>query len=218
MDDTASSALADMVRIKHRWLLVQVLYPTSAKPNSNTHKTTHQSIEPKTSLLAAPAPTLSIHAPTPDSVNTQSLIRLIRAQLLQLFGDYGAGLANNGLAIKYWSNATSTMIVRCERATARIVWAALTFVRSLSVYEGRKSTDLPCVMQVLRVSGTIRKVEEELIRRAKAVVGQAKGLSLALEAGVSGGDVMDMSDDDMVQGDGKDVVMGSGSDDALAAG
>ena len=207
-----------MVRIKHRWLLVQILYPSASKvlPLSQAQP----SREPITSLLAAQAPTISLHAPTPDSVTTQSLIRRIRAQLNQLFGDYGAGLANNGLAIRYWSNATSTMIVRCERATACMVWAALTFVRSLSVYEGRKSTELPCVMQVLRVSGTIRKVEEELIRRAKALVGQAKGFSLAVEGGVSGGHVMDMSDDDdddMVLGQDEDVEM-DGSEDPLEAG
>jgi ribonuclease P/MRP protein subunit POP5 len=44
-----------------------------------------------------------------------------------------------------------------------MVWAALAFTTSLPL----KSADLPCVMQVVRVSGTIRKAEEEAIRRAR---------------------------------------------------
>jgi ribonuclease P/MRP protein subunit POP5 len=44
-----------------------------------------------------------------------------------------------------------------------MVWAALTFTTCLPL----KPADLPCVMQVVRVSGTIRKAEEEAIRRAR---------------------------------------------------
>jgi ribonuclease P/MRP protein subunit POP5 len=44
-----------------------------------------------------------------------------------------------------------------------MVWAALTFITCLPL----KPADLPCVMQVVRVSGTIRKAEEEAIRRAR---------------------------------------------------
>ena len=44
-----------------------------------------------------------------------------------------------------------------------MVWAALSFTTYLPL----KSADLPCVMQVVRVSGTIRKAEEEAIRRAR---------------------------------------------------
>lgn len=38
----------------------------------------------------------------------------------------------------------------------------------------RQSTLQPCVMQVVRVSGTIRKAEEEAIRRAKAAILKAR--------------------------------------------
>ena len=63
--------------------------------------------------------------------------------------------------VKYFSNATSTFIIRVSRDHYRLVWAALSFTTKLP--PGAK----PCVMRVVRVSGTIRKAEEEAIRRAR---------------------------------------------------
>ncbi len=67
------------------------------------------------------------------------------------------------------SNATSTVILRVLREHFRLVWAALTFMDRVPVKNGK-----PCIFRVVRVSGTIRRVEEEAIRRAKALVLAAK--------------------------------------------
>ena len=61
-----------------------------------------------------------------------------------------------------------------------MVWAALTFVTRLP-----RPLDTPVVVKVVRVSGTIRKAEEEVIRRAKVIVKRAKNAE-----GVVTGDVM----------------------------
>lgn len=196
-----------MVRIKHRWLLVQILYPASPPQISKKQQPDKDDFA---SLLSGQNPTLALHSPTPDSVNAQVLTRLLRSQIELLFGDYGAGMASATLAIKYWSAATSTFIVRCERAVFRLVWAALTFVKALplSSHERQKrgkggasanpnvSTDVPCVMQVLRVSGTIKKCEEELIRRSRALCGKVKGIAVALDAGVGPGEHVLVSDEE----------------------
>jgi len=71
--------------------------------------------------------------------------------------------------VNYLSTATSTAIVRVTRSHYRLVWAALSFVNRLP----RPVSD-DCVMRVVRVSGTIRKVEEEAIRRARATVLRAR--------------------------------------------
>lgn len=49
-----------------------------------------------------------------------------------------------------------------------MVWAALTYVTRLP------RVDIPVVCRVLRVSGTIRKAEEEVIRRSQEIVKRAK--------------------------------------------
>ena len=71
--------------------------------------------------------------------------------------------------MKYLSQATSTFILRISRDHYRLVWAALSFMNHVPVKDGR-----PCIFRVVRVSGTIRKVEEEAVRRAKLFVLAAK--------------------------------------------
>lgn len=74
-------------------------------------------------------------------------------------------------AVKYFSPATSTGIVRVGREHYRLVWAALTYIKDI---RGR-----PCVIRVVHVSGTIKKAEIQAIKRAKsdilAVSAQAEG-------------------------------------------
>jgi ribonuclease P/MRP protein subunit POP5 len=50
-----------------------------------------------------------------------------------------------------------------------MVWAALTFTTKLP-----RPADTAVVFRVVRVSGTIRKAEEEVIRRAKGIVRRAR--------------------------------------------
>jgi ribonuclease P/MRP protein subunit POP5 len=53
------------------------------------------------------------------------------------------------------------------------VWAALTFTKRLP-----KPIDQSCVFQVVRVSGTIKKAEEEAIRRARSSIKSATQASV----------------------------------------
>src|SRR5579859_1023489 len=124
-----------MVRLKSRWLLFEILYPS----------------EPSTSLLPFTAPS--------QTVTAKLLNDLLRQQIAYNFGDHGSGLVASSLSIKYFSAATSTGIIRISRDHYRLVWAALTFIREIA---GRE-----CVVTVRRVSGTIKKAEEEILRRDK---------------------------------------------------
>lgn len=64
--------------------------------------------------------------------------------------------------VKYLSHATSTFILRVHKPHYRMVWTALTVMDHVPVRDGK-----PCVFRVVHVSGTIRKIEEEAIRRAR---------------------------------------------------
>lgn len=70
-------------------------------------------------------------------------------------------------AVKYLSNATSTFILQCSRDHYRLVWAALTMMNRVPTKRGSGS---PCIFRVVRVSGTIKKVEQEAVRRARLLV------------------------------------------------
>lgn len=52
-----------------------------------------------------------------------------------------------------------------------MIWAALTSMHSVPVKAGQSKE---CVFKVVRVSGTIRKAEEEAIRQARMLVVAAK--------------------------------------------
>lgn len=149
-----------MVRIKERYLLVNVLYPTdiSAEPSSSN------------------VPDLvALNAPTTDKFDRGAILREIRAQVASLFGDYGSG-AVSSLQLKYLSTATSTFILKVNRAHYRLVWSALTMMDHVPVRDGKL-----CTFRVVHVSGTIRKVEEEAIRRTRLMM-----LAVREQAGAKG--------------------------------
>ena len=68
--------------------------------------------------------------------------------------------------VKYLSNATSTFIIRVSRDHYRLAWTALSFMTKVPGVRDGKS----CVYRVVRVSGTIRKAQEEAIRRARELI------------------------------------------------
>ena len=168
-----------MVRIKHRYLLLHILYPDSSDRQSKSTSSTDKSLPD----------IVQFHSPSPDDLTPQLLALAIKDQVQYLYGDYGLGLVSSGLVgtisipstaispnlqltkppVKYLSPATSTAIIRCSRNHFRLVWAALSFMTQLPHTRSQKHPR-PCVMQVVRVSGTIKKAEEEAIRRAKDAI------------------------------------------------
>lgn len=62
-----------------------------------------------------------------------------------------------------------------------MVWAALSFATKIP-----KPVDKTCVIQVVRVSGTIKKSEEEAIRRARMTIVRAQRAKAATGALPSG--------------------------------
>jgi ribonuclease P/MRP protein subunit POP5 len=83
--------------------------------------------------------------------------------------------------VKYLSPTTSTFILRVSRDHYRIAWAALSLMTSVPVKDGKN-----CVFRVVRVSGTIKKAEEEAIRRAREMI-----LIAMREAGDQGDSTLD---------------------------
>ncbi|KAI9821859.1 MAG: hypothetical protein M1827_002441 [Pycnora praestabilis] len=162
-----------MVRLKNRYLLVNILYPT-------TSTTTTDPFPPSNPTSKSLPGLVKFHQPTSDKVTPQLLVRIIKTEVGNLFGDYGVGVIAGSLSVKYLSPATSTLIIRVSRAHYRLVWAALTFITTLPLplplptAGGREGEKRACVFGVVRVSGTIRKAEEEAIRRARASVMRAR--------------------------------------------
>jgi len=67
-----------MVRIKERYLLVNILYPPEAGKSSQTSLPDF----------------VRVNQPTTDELTAPALTRGIRAQVTEIFGDYGAGVVS----------------------------------------------------------------------------------------------------------------------------
>ena len=174
-----------MVRIKHRYLLLNILFPSL----ENAHIKSAKSDD-----AVSNNDFLRFHAPSPPHLTAQLLLRQIRDSIQLNFGDYGAGIVASSLKCVYFSPATSTAIIRCPRAQFRLVWAALTFLSVLPAAT-RGGPAVQCVVRVVRVSGTIRKAEEAAIRRArmdivrlKAIEARGQGVPKALESFLAASD------------------------------
>eukprot|EP00736_Rhodelphis_marinus_P012446 Rmarinus@m.17555 len=72
----------------------------------------------------------------------------LRDSIIRNFGDIGIAQTGHTLAIKFWDSVSGLCVVRCNRETARNVWASLT---SLTQSWGSN-----IVVKVLRVSGSVR--------------------------------------------------------------
>ncbi|KAF9881722.1 Rpp14 family protein [Colletotrichum karsti] len=152
-----------MVRIKERYLLVNIIYPPGASKQQGSNVPDF----------------VVMHQPTTGQLTPQALVKALRAEVASLFGDFGSGAIEGNLQVKYLSPATSTFILRVKREHYRMVWAALTFMDRVPLKNGDGK---PCTFRVVRVSGTIRKAEEEAIRQARQLVLAAKD-SVAAAAG-----------------------------------
>ncbi|KAK6345937.1 hypothetical protein TWF730_010276 [Orbilia blumenaviensis] len=155
-----------MVRVKQRYLLFTILYP-SGPPTGST-------------ITGSKATqSMTFHSPSSPNLNRASLASLIRSSISHNFGDWGIGQCG-GFAVKYFSPATSTGILRITRDNYRTLWAALTYINE---FHGQ-----PAVIKVIRVSGTIRKAEHEAVKVAEEAIRRVKKEAIGVKDGQGVGD------------------------------
>lgn len=76
-----------MVRLKHRYLLINVLYPEKEASNR----------QPRPGSYATVPWTVQFHRPSSDDFESKILLRMIRNGVSELFGDYGSGMVSASL-------------------------------------------------------------------------------------------------------------------------
>jgi ribonuclease P/MRP protein subunit POP5 len=190
-----------MVRIKHRYLLFNILYP-SDDPSSAAvlpGQAAPASSTSSASKTEPPPPYILFSRPSPAHLTSQLLLSTLRNSIQSLFGDHGLSVTQASLRVVYFSPSTSTAILRVPRAHFRLVWASLTFMDTIPGEQlrnqgaswrggggrGKPSQTMSstssatlgpakCVVRVVRVSGTIRKSEDEVLRRARRELVRAR--------------------------------------------
>ncbi|ODV83505.1 hypothetical protein CANARDRAFT_191358, partial [[Candida] arabinofermentans NRRL YB-2248] len=136
-----------MVRLKTRYILFEILYPERSV-TSDSYSSRSKTI-------------LALHQPTQSSINARILVSLIRSSLSLNFGDIGAASAVS-MSLKYFSNKTSTGIIRINRDNYRYIIGALTLIDEIG---GEK-----VIVRCVSVSGSIKKCEDKSVEISKRMM------------------------------------------------
>jgi len=141
-----------MVRTKERYLAVHIIYPATGKEDVPE--------------------VVAYHRPTTENITAHDLAKGIRASVSKLYGDLGRAACEYNLHVKYWSRATSTFIVRTSRSHYKMIWAGLNLMNRIPTADDRSGS--VCKFAVVRVCGTMRKAEEEIIRQDRQLIFEAQ--------------------------------------------
>lgn len=135
-----------MVRLKSRYILFEVLYPLVSDSSEAATYTSKKDI------------LVQHHKVSPIAVNPKTLLQELRRVIQINFGDYGLGKASSLLQIKYFSNRTSTGIIRCGHEDHQYVLMALALMSEIDAVHN-------IIVNPIKISGTIKKIEQYAIGR-----------------------------------------------------
>ncbi|KAJ6107458.1 hypothetical protein N7523_008781, partial [Penicillium sp. IBT 18751x] len=149
----------NIVRLKNRYLLVDILYPDPLTwPTTKSKRSSPQSAY------------LSIHSPTSDALTPGLLAKMIREEYLSPATSTAIIRVPRAAFRLVWSALTYMTHVPATGGDAR-------------VRRPNGGRERAYVLRVLRVAGTMRKAEEEAISRAKREIVRVRGIE---EEGVLG--------------------------------
>ncbi|KAI5950188.1 POP5 [Candida margitis] len=152
-----------MVRVKHRYILFEILYPPGASNNKS-----HSDAEEVTQFTSSERNALlTLHRASPANINHKTILHAIRKSLQEYYGDFGAGSAGMLMTLKYFSNKTSTGLIRCGRAQFETIVAAMSLISRLE--------DQNIAFSCVHVSGTIKKCEEFSIKKSTEMIRRMDG-------------------------------------------
>ncbi|KAF0266971.1 hypothetical protein FOG48_03959 [Hanseniaspora uvarum] len=136
-----------MVRIKNRYILFELLYPPSDCMASEDIIFQHRN----------PNKTKSV-------INPKTIIYELRKQIKLYLGEQGLGKANMTLQMKYFNNVTSVGILKCSAEYYKTV------VLGLSMIQNFNNDKAQIIVNVVKLSGTINKLQDHSIKRNKELI------------------------------------------------
>jgi hypothetical protein len=128
-----------MVRIKNRYLLVNILYPELEK-----------------GLAKASVPDIvTFNQPTTDALTVQALLKGIRAAVSDLFGDYGSGATADSLAsMAHFQQCNYLLNYECSQ---------ISITGDINLHPSRSTSTLPnCMGSAFASDGCTDQKREKL--------------------------------------------------------
>ncbi|CAB4411944.1 unnamed protein product [Rhizophagus irregularis] len=128
---TKEDYVANMVRLKNRWLLFEVIF------EDTFHVSSSSSSSPPSQKL--------------EALSTRDVYSAIKNSVQINFGDYGVGCIAASISVKYFSPFTNIGVLRISRDHYHIVWGAMTFITQIKTRN--------CLIRVLHLGGTIKQCQ-----------------------------------------------------------
>ncbi|XBW38305.1 hypothetical protein QEN19_003894 [Hanseniaspora menglaensis] len=143
-----------MVRLKNRYILFEILYPPSAESTSENIVLQHRQQRKNERL----------------NITSKMIVYELKKMIKLYLGDQGLAKANIMLQMKYFNSSTSMGILKCSFEFYKIVVLGLSMIQQLSSGGENGNTLKSIFINVLKLSGTIKKLEEFGIERNKQLI------------------------------------------------
>eukprot|EP01104_Vermistella_antarctica_P016049 TRINITY_DN5397_c0_g1_i2.p1 TRINITY_DN5397_c0_g1~~TRINITY_DN5397_c0_g1_i2.p1 ORF type:complete len:158 (+),score=25.79 TRINITY_DN5397_c0_g1_i2:245-718(+) len=129
------------------------------------------------------------------SIKSSNISKLIRDNILKLFGEFGQASLQQAFQVKYFNASTGISIIRCARDgdRFRMAWAAMTMITQY--YDGR-----PLMFRVIHVGGSIRVCQKAAskVGRERADLARAMREFATWLPSRVGGELDEEDDEDLV--------------------
>ncbi|KAF9977640.1 hypothetical protein BGZ73_005356 [Actinomortierella ambigua] len=142
-----------MVRFKNRYIVFDIIYADS--PLGLTSLPAVHALKTQPDIALEPFGDTGRHNLRVPAISQKDLVFAIKDSIAENFGDYGVGITQRSLTLKYFSPHTNVGILRVSRDEANMVWGAMTFIRQI---KGN-----PCLIKVIHVTGTIKTCQLKTI-------------------------------------------------------
>ena len=140
-----------MVRLKHRYLVGQVLFdPMGTTPTINTSASSSSCF-----------PSSSTTSHTVGEISQRDLQYALGKELQRLFGDVGVGMFGLGTSFRYFDPRSYLYVVRTSREESMKVQFALTCISEIK----RGGSTVNVVLKTLGISGSTRTCKAFLMKQ-----------------------------------------------------
>lgn len=167
-----------MVRLKNRYILFEILYPPAEQAAAENIVIQHRQQRKEN----------HVH------ITSKMIVYELKKMIKLYAGDQGLAKANIMLQMKYFNSDTSMGIIKCSFEFYKVVVLGLSMIQHVSTGGENGASVERMMVNVLKLGGTIKKLEEFGIQRNKNLIKridfrQRKNSSLSSEKDVVAGSV-----------------------------
>lgn len=143
-----------MVRLKNRYILFEILYPPASETETENIILQHRQQGEEQRV----------------NITSKTIVYELKRMIRLFLGEQGLAKANIMLQMKYFNISTSMGIIKCSFEFYKIVVLGLSMIQQLS-FNGDNGFILKGLfINVLKLSGTIKKLEQFGIERNKKLI------------------------------------------------